>query len=68
MRGGPPWFSSDSPHPQVGPANGLERRSVVNCDHITTIPCDALGREIGALRINDEPALTAAMRSAFDLD
>ncbi len=32
-----------------GPQNGLDDRYAVACDHITTIPADALGRLIGQL-------------------
>ncbi len=51
----------------VGPRNGLEHDSVVSCDNIVTIPTDALGRLIGYLHADAEPALTAAIRSAFEL-
>ena len=34
---------------QVGTRNGLSRDCVVACDHITTIPADALGEQIGLL-------------------
>jgi mRNA interferase MazF len=33
-----------------------------------TIPAVALGRQIGRLLSEQEPALTAALHSAFDLD
>jgi mRNA interferase MazF len=52
----------------VGVANGLDAPSVVNCDHIATIPADTLGPEIGVLLDRQETALTAAIVSAFDLD
>ena len=52
----------------VGPANGLERRSVVACDHITTIPRDALASRIGVLLDAQEQELSSAIRAAFDLD
>jgi mRNA interferase MazF len=47
-------------------ANGLEGPSVVSCDNITTIPAEALGRQIGALLDSQEPALTEAVMAAFD--
>ncbi len=53
---------------EVGPANGLEQRSVVACDHVTTIPKDALASQIGALLDGQEQALSDAIRAAFDLD
>ena len=51
----------------VGPANGLDQQSVVSCDNIVTVPADAVGRQIGVLFQNQEPALTEAIRAAFDL-
>lgn len=52
----------------VDVANGLAQRSVVSCDNITTIPADALGERIGLLLDRQEPALSEAIRAAFDLD
>ncbi len=52
----------------VNAANGLAGRSAVNCDHITTIPAAALGRQIGVLLDHQEDQLTAAVRAAFDLN
>jgi mRNA interferase MazF len=49
-------------------ANGLEQRCVVACDHITTIPADALGEQIGRLLDHQELLLSAAIHAAFDLD
>ena len=51
----------------VGPANGLDNRSVVACDHVTTIPRDALGARIGMLFDEQEQDLSDAIRAAFDL-
>ena len=48
--------------------NGLEDRCVAACDHITTIPVTALGEQIGRLLDHQEADLSAAIRSAFDLD
>jgi mRNA interferase MazF len=52
----------------LGPANGLEARSVVACDHLTTIPVAALGEQIGRLLDDQETKLTAAIHAAFNLD
>lgn len=52
----------------VGPANGLQKPSVVACDHVTTIPVNALGERIGLLLDDQETALSEAIRNAFDLD
>ena len=52
----------------VGPDNGLDQPSVVSCDNVVTIPKGALGRQIGRLLPEQEPALSAAIHAAFDLD
>ena len=52
----------------VDMANGLQERSVVACDHITTIPVAVLGDQIGRLLDAQESDLTEAIRAAFDLD
>jgi mRNA interferase MazF len=52
----------------VGAPNGLEQPSVVACDHVTTIPKDALGPQIGLLLDGQEPGLASAIQTAFDLD
>ena len=52
----------------VDAANGLERPSVVSCDHVTTIPVSALGPRIGLLLDRQELALSRAIQAAFDLD
>jgi mRNA interferase MazF len=52
----------------VGPGNGLGRDCVISCDNIITIPRGALGPQIGYLLPGQEADLTAAIRSAFDLD
>lgn len=52
----------------VGVANGLDQPSVVACDHVTTIPRDALGSRIGLLLDDQEQALSEAIHAAFDLD
>jgi mRNA interferase MazF len=49
-------------------ANGLEEQCVVACDHITTVPVDVLGEQIGRLLDHQEPVLSAAIHAAFDLD
>jgi mRNA interferase MazF len=58
-------LSSEVP---VGPSNGLEANSVINCDHVYTIPSDALGRLVGFLLPDQEHALTRAITHAFDLE
>ena len=52
----------------VGRDNGLDHPSVVSCDNVLTIPATALGRQIGRLLPEQEPALTAALHAAFDLE
>jgi len=52
----------------VDMANGLQERSVVACDHITTIPVAVIGEQIGRLLDAQEADLTEAIRAAFDLD
>lgn len=52
----------------VDAANGLAQPSVVSCDNITTIPTSALNEQIGMLLDRQEPALSDAIRAAFDLD
>ncbi len=49
-------------------SNGLSSRSVVACDHITTIPSAALGPQVGVLLDHQERALSEAIHAAFDLD
>ncbi len=51
----------------VGPVNGLDHDSVVNCDNILTVPTAALGRHIGHLFPAQEVGLADAIRAAFDL-
>jgi mRNA interferase MazF len=52
----------------VGQANGLDQACVISCDNIVTVPESALGRQIGYLLPEQEAALAAAIRAAFDLD
>lgn len=52
----------------VGPANGLEVDSVINCDAVTTIPVSALGPGIGYFFPAQEESLSKALRAAFDLE
>jgi mRNA-degrading endonuclease toxin of MazEF toxin-antitoxin module len=40
----------------------------VTCEHITTIPTDRLGRQIGRLLDDQETDLARAVHAAFDLD
>ena len=51
----------------VGPSNGLDQDSVINCDNIVTVPTCAIGRQIGFLWSEQEPFLSEAVRAAFDL-
>ncbi len=51
----------------VDTANGLAGPSVISCDNITTIPTSVLGAQIGGLLDRQEPALSDAIRAAFDL-
>lgn len=51
----------------VGPRNGLDHESAVNCDLITTVLTSDLGANVGYLLDDQEPALTAAITLAFDL-
>ena len=53
---------------QVGLPNGLDHACVVNCDNIVTVPVTSLGRQLGFLLDEQEPALTQAIHAAFDLD
>lgn len=52
----------------IGTHNGLDQECVIACDHITTIPADALGAQIGLFLENQEQDLTNAIHAAFDLD
>jgi len=52
----------------VGPPNGLDQASVVNCDNLQTISVDRLGRQVGVLLAEQEPDLTEAILAAFDTD
>ena len=47
--------------------NGLDVKSVVACDHITTIPVDTLREQVGRLLDRQEERLGEAIRAAFDL-
>ena len=51
----------------VGPANGLDQDSVINCDGLQTVEVDSIGRFVGFLHSDDELALTRALVHAFDL-
>lgn len=51
----------------VGRLNGLDHECVVSCDNIVTVPTSVLGRQIGYFFPGQEAALSAAIRSAFDL-
>jgi len=52
----------------LGPAHGLNRTSVANCDNLVTIPKGALGRRRGSLGPEELFRLDAALRIALDLN
>ena len=52
----------------VGPQNGLDNASVINCDNIATIDASLVGRHLGFLLPEQEEALAEAIMTAFDLD
>jgi mRNA interferase MazF len=52
----------------IGRRNGLDKDCVVSLDNITTIPKEALLKQIGYLLPEDEPALITAIVAAFRLD
>jgi mRNA interferase MazF len=52
----------------VDEANGLDGRSAVSCDNVTTIPTDTLGAQIGVLLERQESTLRTAIEAAFDLE
>lgn len=52
----------------VGPANGIDHDSVINCDNLITIDVSALRRPVGMLLDAQEQALAQAIAHAFDLD
>lgn len=52
---------------RVGPENGLDRVSVINCDNITTIKRSDLLQEIGMLTEHQEQELADAISHAFNL-
>jgi mRNA interferase MazF len=51
----------------VGPSNGLDQESVINCDNIVTVPTSAVGRQIGFLWSEQEPRLSEAIPIVFDV-
>lgn len=51
----------------VGTRNGLDHESVVSLDTVVTIPATDLGRQLGFLHPDQEPLLTEAITTAFDL-
>ena len=52
----------------LGPAHGLARECVVNCDNLFTIPKSSLAERRGDLDAEALQRLTAALRIALDLD
>ena len=51
----------------LGPAHGLARECVVNCDNLFTVPKRALARRRGSLGAEDLARLDQALRVALDL-
>jgi mRNA interferase MazF len=51
----------------VGSRNGLDKEGVISCDNLMTIAKTDLGRAVGLLLDDQESALAAAVRHAFDL-
>ena len=52
----------------LGPAQGLARECVANCDNLFTIPKRVLGARRGALDSESLVRLGAALRIALELD
>jgi mRNA interferase MazF len=52
----------------LGPAHGLARESVVNCDNLFTIPKSSLADRRGELDAEALDRLGSALRIALDLD
>ena len=52
----------------VGKGNGLDHDCVVNLDDVQTIRRGDVGRFMGYLHVEQEPALHRAIIRAFDLD
>jgi len=52
---------------RVGPRNGLDAESVINCDNLATIDARLVGRGLGVLHPDQEDALARAIATAFDL-
>jgi mRNA interferase MazF len=52
----------------VGPANGLRKESVVNCDNITTASKAVLGKRRGSLNPEQSFHLNIALKIALGLD
>jgi len=52
----------------LGPAHGLTRECVVNCDNLFTIPKQAVGRRRGELDPESLERLRSALMIALDLE
>jgi mRNA interferase MazF len=52
----------------LGPAHGLARECVVNCDNLFTVPKAVLGRFRGSLAPEELRDLNGALKIALDLD
>ena len=50
------------------PRNGIDHPCAVSIDNVLTIDRSQLGRQVGYLFDDQEPALAAAIAYAFDLD
>ena len=53
---------------QLGPEDGLPRSCAVNLDSMTTVPIDALQRQIASLRIEKLQAVDSAIHFALGLE
>ena len=51
----------------VGPENGIDHESVINCDNLMTVRAEFVGSQVGYLTVKQEAKLTQAIHSAFDL-
>jgi len=51
----------------LGTENGLDHPCAASCDNITTVPKEAIIRQIGFLLASQEPTLAKAIGNAFDL-
>lgn len=52
---------------KVGPENGIDHDSVINCDNIQSVRRYEIGPQVGQLTIEQEASLSKAIRHAFEL-